>query len=110
MGSTSTAYGKEYLPIDVLTACLDQFICFAILIYLQKHSLELDRVCYAWFGPKRKFRPRSGCVGSTSTAYGKEYIPIDVLTACLDQIIRFAILVYRQKHSLELDHVCYAWF
>ena len=91
---TSTAHSKETLPIDVLTACLDQIIRFAILIYLQKHSLELDRVCYAWFRPKRKFRPRSGCVGSTSTAYGKEYLPIDVLTACLDQIIRFAILIY----------------
>ena len=63
-------YGKETLPIDVLTACLDQIIRFAIIIYLQKHSLELDRICYAWFGPKRKFRPRSGCVGSTTVRQG----------------------------------------
>ena len=102
----STAYGKESLPIDVLTGVPDEIPRFAILIYLQKHSLELDRVCYAWFGPKRKFRPRSGCV--CSTAYGMESLRIDVLTAVPDEIPRFAFLMCLQKSTRVLDCICYA--
>ena len=64
-------YGKETLPIDVLTAFAHEIPCFAILICLQESSFVLDCILYALFGPKRKFRPhRSGCVGCTTVRQG----------------------------------------
>ena len=103
-------YDKETLPIDVLTAFPHEIPCFAILMCLQESSLVLDCVRYVLFGLKRKFRPHFPFMLGRSTAYGRESLPINVLTAVPDEIPCFAILIYLQKHSLELDRVCYAWF